>query len=112
MLLVELFGIIVDVHYLTIYSGKVKRSSPCIESYSAGPRHSVLQAKKKANAGLPLQQEINIQNMNVELVAQMFKNYRSNVLFHLEGKCCSICLAGLLYVDESCAATDGMQEPS
>lgn len=31
-------------------------------------------------------QEISIQNMNVELVAQMFKNYRSNVLFHLEGK--------------------------
>jgi hypothetical protein len=30
--------------------------------------------------------EINIQNMNVELVAQMFKNYRSNVLFHLEGE--------------------------
>ncbi|KAI8279719.1 Actin-like protein [Colletotrichum sp. SAR11_57] len=29
-------------------------------------------------------QEINIQNMNVELVAQMFKNYQSNVLFHLE----------------------------
>ena len=24
--------------------------------------------------------------MDVELVAQMFKNYRSNVLFHLEGK--------------------------
>lgn len=35
---------------------------------------------------VPLEQEINIQNMNVELVAQMFKNYRSNVLFHLEGK--------------------------
>lgn len=31
------------------------------------------------------QQEINIQNMNIELVAQMFKNYQSNVLFHLEG---------------------------
>jgi DASH complex subunit DAD4 len=30
-------------------------------------------------------QEINIQNMDVELVAQMFKNYQSNVLFHLEG---------------------------
>ncbi|KAH7275540.1 DASH complex subunit Dad4-domain-containing protein [Fusarium solani] len=29
-------------------------------------------------------QDINIQNMNVELVAQMFKNYQSNVLFHLE----------------------------
>ncbi|KAK2613527.1 hypothetical protein N8I77_000435 [Diaporthe amygdali] len=29
-------------------------------------------------------QEINIQNMNIELVAQMFKNYQSNVLFHLE----------------------------
>ena len=31
-------------------------------------------------------QEVNIQNMNVQLVAQMFKNYQSNVLFHLEGK--------------------------
>lgn len=31
-------------------------------------------------------QEINVQNMNVELVAQMFKNYQSNVLFHLEGE--------------------------
>ncbi|KAM0720685.1 hypothetical protein Q7P37_004822 [Cladosporium fusiforme] len=29
-------------------------------------------------------QEINVQNMNVELVAHMFKNYQSNVLFHLE----------------------------
>ncbi|PNS15901.1 hypothetical protein CAC42_8007 [Sphaceloma murrayae] len=29
-------------------------------------------------------QEINVQNMNVELVAQMFQNYQSNVLFHLE----------------------------
>jgi DASH complex subunit DAD4 len=29
-------------------------------------------------------QDINIQNMNIELVAQMFKNYQSNVLFHLE----------------------------
>jgi hypothetical protein len=35
---------------------------------------------------LKLYKEINIQNMNVELVAQMFKNYRSNVLFHLEGE--------------------------
>ena len=26
--------------------------------------------------------------MNVELVAQMFKNYQSNVLFHLEGRTC------------------------
>ena len=33
----------------------------------------------------PRLQEVNIQNMNVELVAQMFKNYQSNVLFHLEG---------------------------
>ncbi|KIW11786.1 hypothetical protein PV08_09058 [Exophiala spinifera] len=29
-------------------------------------------------------QEVNVQNMNIELVAQMFKNYQSNVLFHLE----------------------------
>lgn len=34
---------------------------------------------------LPVQ-DINVQNMNVELVAQMFKNYQSNVLFHLEGE--------------------------
>ena len=35
--------------------------------------------------------------MNVELVAQMFKNYQSNVLFHLEGmflSFLSLCLAG------------------
>ena len=31
-------------------------------------------------------QEINLANMDTELVAQMFKNYQSNVLFHLEGK--------------------------
>jgi DASH complex subunit DAD4 len=39
-------------------------------------------------------QEINITNMDTELVAQMFKNYQSNVLFHLEGtipllSCCN-----------------------
>lgn len=39
-------------------------------------------------------QEVNIQNMNVELVAQMFKNYQSNVLFHLEG---ALLLAYLIY---------------
>ena len=37
-------------------------------------------------------QEINVQNMNVELVAQMFKNYQSNVLFHLEGKSKMACI--------------------
>lgn len=31
-------------------------------------------------------QEVNTRNMNTELVAQMFKNYQSNVLFHLEGR--------------------------
>lgn len=35
---------------------------------------------------LTILEEINIENMNVELVAQMFKNYQSNVLFHLEGR--------------------------
>ncbi|RAL60280.1 hypothetical protein DID88_000060 [Monilinia fructigena] len=38
-------------------------------------------------------QEINIANTNVVLVADMFKNYQSNVLFHLE-------------------ATDSLKEPS
>ncbi|KAK1831321.1 DASH complex subunit Dad4 [Podospora conica] len=37
--------------------------------------------------------DINIQNMDLELVAQMFKNYQSNVLFHLE-------------------ATDNLQDPA
>lgn len=32
------------------------------------------------------QKEINAKNMNTELVAQMWKNYQSNVLFNLEGK--------------------------
>lgn len=49
-----------------------------------------LEADVECNA-----QEINIQNMNVELVAQMFKNYRSNVLFHLEGGFEAIVLADL-----------------
>lgn len=40
----------------------------------------------KVNAHENDWQEININNMNVELVAQMFKNYQSNVLFNLEGK--------------------------
>lgn len=31
-------------------------------------------------------QEINLANMDTELASQMFKNYQSNVLFHLEGK--------------------------
>lgn len=38
-------------------------------------------------------QEINIQNMDTELVAQMFKNYQSNVLFHLEGIHDTLCTA-------------------
>jgi len=33
-----------------------------------------------------------VQNMNVELVAQMFKNYQSNVLFHLEGQSIELCI--------------------
>ena len=39
----------------------------------------------QCTSGINGRQEVNIQNMNVELVAQMFKNYQSNVLFHLEG---------------------------
>lgn len=54
-------------------------------------------------------QEINVQNMDVDLVAQMFKNYQSNVLFHLEGKdlyfdSTSVCLLDL--------ATNNLKEPS
>lgn len=55
-------------------------------------------------------QEINIQNMNVELVAQMFKNYQSNVLFHLEGN--GTLAVSATFVLMSPAATDGLKEPS
>jgi len=55
-------------------------------------------------------QEVNIQNMNVELVAQMFKNYQSNVLFHLEG------MLEFLEVDPNPVltvrvATDNLRDP-
>ena len=54
-------------------------------------------------------QEVNIQNMNVELVAQMFKNYQSNVLFHLEGKadCQSYGI-----VDSNCDSHGESQRPN
>lgn len=49
--------------------------------------------------------------MNVELVAQMFKNYQSNVLFHLEGMMffsIRLLLRSLLIY----TATDNLKEPS
>lgn len=49
--------------------------------------------------------------MNVELVAQMFKNYQSNVLFHLEGRLLithQIQLQSTNYI----SATDNLKEPS
>lgn len=52
--------------------------------------------------------------MNVELVAQMFKNYRSNVLFHLEGKKAyhlSDCMVQEL-ISVLSIATDSLQDPS
>lgn len=45
--------------------------------------------------------------MNVELVAQMFKNYQSNVLFHLEGT-----LPHLWHGIADCLATENLKEPS
>lgn len=47
--------------------------------------------------------------MNVELVAQMFKNYQSNVLFHLEGMSTSISFA---YIYSFALATDNLKPPS
>ena len=48
--------------------------------------------------------------MNIELVAQMFKNYQSNVLFHLEGK---LPLLPCMRQDADCfPATDNLKEPS
>lgn len=48
--------------------------------------------------------------MNVELVAQMFKNYQSNVLFHLEGKICAYLIQ--IYGAYPSVATDNLREPS
>jgi len=50
--------------------------------HSQPPQEKLNEAIMMLNKNL---QEINIQNMDTELVAQMFKNYQSNVLFHLEG---------------------------
>lgn len=55
-------------------------------------------------------QEINIQNMNVELVAQMFKNYSSNVVFHLEGE--TMLNAFIKDSTDILLATDSLKEPS
>ncbi|KAI4831209.1 hypothetical protein E4T44_09638 [Aureobasidium sp. EXF-8845] len=55
-------------------------------------------------------QEININNMDVELVAQMFKNYQSNVLFHLEGKSRMTQIHGYCMLTKP--ATDNLREAS
>ena len=47
--------------------------------------------------------------MNVELVAQMFKNYQSNVLFHLEGRMHSDHAGGLTWLTRS---SDGKSKRS
>lgn len=65
-------------------------------------------------SGWPLTkaQEINVQNMNVELVAQMFKNYQSNVLFHLEGSSNSARVERYLADPYAPAATDSLKDPA
>ncbi|TQS36321.1 hypothetical protein Golomagni_03237 [Golovinomyces magnicellulatus] len=55
-------------------------------------------------------QEINIQNMNAELVAQMFKNYQSNVLFHLEGLISCIIILQKSKLTQ--VATDSLKDPA
>lgn len=65
-----------------------------------------------------MKQEINVQNMNVELVAQMFKNYQSNVLFHLEGPFLSMEYLRIYssiksyFVLTTALATDSLKEPA
>lgn len=50
--------------------------------------------------------------MNVELVAQMFKNYQSNVLFHLEGLYYSPNKNKNVLWLTKYIATDSLKEPS
>jgi hypothetical protein len=53
-------------------------------------RHVLTKKQEKLNEAIMMLnknlQEINLANMDTELVSQMFKNYQSNVLFHLEGE--------------------------
>lgn len=55
-------------------------------------------------------QETNIQNMDTELVAQMFKNYQSNVLFHLEGT--EPLLTLQIDTQLTAVATNGLKDPA
>jgi len=60
-----------------------------VHAWYVNPRKDLIFGQEKLNEAIMMLnknlQEINIQNMDTELVAQMFKNYQSNVLFHLEG---------------------------
>lgn len=58
-------------------------------------------------------QDINLKNMDIELVAQMFKNYQSNVLFHLEGIPSCRWAIPCNETETDCGlATDNLNEPS
>lgn len=48
--------------------------------------------------------------MNVELVAQMFKNYQSNVLFHLEGVSPSLSFQCVYFENEADCSSHGESE--
>lgn len=50
--------------------------------------------------------------MNVELVAQMFKNYQSNVLFHLEGMYYAALYLTVVVYKLTLPATDNLKNPS
>jgi len=67
---------------LTRLTGEAQRSCDCLKQEPTSMHTWTEQACRRYTYGA---QEINIQNMNVELVAQMFNNYQSNVRFHLEG---------------------------
>lgn len=50
--------------------------------------------------------------MNIELVAQMFKNYQSNVLFHLEGTSQYILSISPVHaLVNKTSATDNLKDP-
>jgi hypothetical protein len=86
--------------------GEAERSCDGTEQESPSKHHFCFLQQARAN----IEQEINVQNMNVELIAQMFKNYQSNVLFHLEGLLKSMEFIGAELIVT--AATDSLKEPS
>ena len=97
-------------------TGETQRVDCCNEQ-DASSQYQTKTTRVHINSLVDAPQDINIQNMNIELVAQMFKNYQSNVLFHLEGKYLRTeegrkARGHLLMLWDELIATDNLKDPA